>query len=521
MKEKKFFYLAVVTLMAFHNIESILAVESIRLGRKQEIDKQFILNFDRVDFKVSSSSQKKNLNSGGNQTILKSRGFIATNSVKKRGKRHTRYQQFFKGIPVWGKQIITHSINNEIVNVSGSYLTGIEGDIHSTDPLISKQNSLSNAIRASGVAMVVRKKADLVIFNYQKKAVLAWIVDVSGLDRKNNPVRRTIAISAEDGKVLENWNNLQHADIATGPGGNLLTGRYQYGSDFNRLDVMVKSKVRCVFDSKNVKTVNLNGTYWKYRENPFDFNCFDQDSDAINGAYSPLNDAHYFGNIVFEMYKNWLDQEVLPFKLTMRVHFGQQYENAFWDGSAMTFGDGFERFHPLVSLDIVAHEVSHGFTEFNSNLNYWSQSGGINEAFSDIAGEAAEFYMKGTNDFLSGADIMKDGSALRYLCDPPLDGVSIGHADDYIEGIDVHYSSGVFNKAFCLLAKKSGWDTKKAFEIFADANQNYWSSDSDFADGACHLIGSPGYDAHVRRGLLHGSGHGIHIGAHLLRRRSH
>src|SRR3546814_7592087 len=80
------------------------------------------------------------------------------------------------------------------------------------------------------------------------------------------------------------------------------------------------------------------------------------------------------------------------------------YENAFWEPATQTmyFGDGASTFCPLVSLDVLAHEVSHGFTEQNSNLEYAYQPGGINEAFSDMAGEAAEFFFKGENDFLIG-----------------------------------------------------------------------------------------------------------------------
>src|SRR5688572_9676182 len=102
----------------------------------------------------------------------------------------------------------------------------------------------------------------------------------------------------------------------------------------------------------------------------------------------------------------------------MKVHYRTSYENAFWDGSAMTFGDGASTFYPLVSLDVSSHEVSHGFTEQNSNLTYSGMSGGINEAYSDMAGEAAEFFMKGTNDWLVGAQIFKGTGALRYMNNP-------------------------------------------------------------------------------------------------------
>nr|WP_269808963.1 hypothetical protein [Enterovibrio nigricans] len=87
------------------------------------------------------------------------------------------------------------------------------------------------------------------------------------------------------------------------------------------------------------------------------------------------------------MYQDWLNLSPLSFQLVMRVHYSSNYENAFWDGSAMTFGDGFSRFYPLVDVNVSAHEVSHGFTDQNSDLIYSGMSGGINEAFSDIAGK--------------------------------------------------------------------------------------------------------------------------------------
>jgi hypothetical protein len=151
----------------------------------------------------------------------------------------------------------------------------------------------------------------------------------------------------------------------------------------------------------------------------------------------------------------------------------------------MTFGDGYTTFYPLVALDVVAHEVSHGFTDYNSDLIYSGESGGINESFSDMAGEAAKYYMRGTNDFMTGYDIFKDpDGALRYLCDPPLDGRSIDHVDDYYTGMDVHYSSGIFNKAFCLIAQSPGWNTRMAFDIFVKANMDYWTPSTNFQQGA-------------------------------------
>lgn len=302
-------------------------------------------------------------------------------------------------------------------------------------------------------------------------------------------------IDANTGEVLESFNNLQHAD-AIGPGGNQKTGRYQYGTDYGHLDV-AQSGNTCTMTNANVKTINLN--HGSSGSTAHSFTCPENTVKEINGAYSPLNDAHYFGNVVFNMYNDWLGTAPLSFQLKMRVHYSSNYENAFWDGSAMTFGDGANTFYPLVSLDVSAHEVSHGFTEQNSGLVYRYKSGGLNEAFSDMAGEAAEFYMKGSNDWLVGQDIFKGSGALRYMNDPTQDGRSIDHQSNYTSSMDVHHTSGVFNKAFYNLATTAGWDTKKAFIVMAKANQMYWTANTDWdtagngvMDAACDLGYEPG-----------------------------
>ena len=156
----------------------------------------------------------------------------------------------------------------------------------------------------------------------------------------------------------------------------------------------------------------------------------------------------------------------------------------------MTFGDGNTIFYPLVGINVVAHEVSHGFTEQNSNLIYANQSGGINEAFSDITGEAAEQYMRGNVDWLGAADITKTTTALRYFENPTLDGLSIANASQYFPGLDVHYSSGVYNRAYFLLSSTPGWTPRKAFEIFAHANQNYWGPSETYETAACGVLES-------------------------------
>ncbi|MGN6514089.1 MAG: pre-peptidase C-terminal domain-containing protein, partial [Lysobacteraceae bacterium] len=78
--------------------------------------------------------------------------------------------------------------------------------------------------------------------------------------------------------------------------------------------------------------------------------------------------------------------------------------------------------------------------------------------------------------------------ALRYMCNPPQDGGSIDNAADYTSSMDVHYTSGVYNKAFCLLAKTSGWNTPTAFKVFARANALYWTASATYASAACGVM---------------------------------
>ncbi|MFC4159650.1 M4 family metallopeptidase [Chitinimonas lacunae] len=404
------------------------------------------------------------------------------------GRTVTRYQQYHEGVPVWGESVVEQRDGASVMasKLSGRLVTKISDDLPSVKPVFSQANALNLAkmLKFGSASLMANKtsndKATLVVMLDDKEtARLVYLV--SFFVPSEDPSRPHFIIDAKTGSVLKQWEGLAHRD-ATGPGGNSKIGNYEYGTDYGHLFVTDD----CKMDSGNVITVDLANTTNTSKTTPHQFTCPRNTVRSINGASSPLNDAHYFGNVVFNMYKDWFGLSPLTHKLYMKVHYGKNYENAFWDGEAMSFGDGASRFYPLVALDVAAHEVSHGFTEQNSDLVYSGQSGGINEAFSDMAGEAAEYFMRGKNDFLVGYDIFKASGALRYMDDPPKDGKSIGHASQYYNGLDVHYSSGVFNKAFYLLAKK--WNTRKAFEVFVDANRLHWNANSDFKDGACGVI---------------------------------
>ncbi|WP_324051685.1 M4 family metallopeptidase [Aeromonas caviae] len=391
------------------------------------------------------------------------------------GQQRIRYEQTWQGIPVWGQVLVAdQALGGQVNQVSGTMLRKIDADL--TGPAVALSASDAARQARSGAKGSNEQVKLFVMQDETGQARLVYLV--SWLAASKEPSRPFVMIDAQTGSELKRWEGINHKD-ATGPGGNVKTGKYFYGADFGPLQV----DDNCRMTGTNVDTLNMNhGTTGGAIHQ---FTCPENTVKEINGAYSPLNDAHYFGNVVFDMYRNWYNTAPLSFKLKMRVHYSRNYENAFWDGSQMTFGDGATTFYPLVSLDVAAHEVSHGFTEQNSGLVYSGQSGGINEAFSDMAGEAAEYYVKGSNDWLVGAQIFKGNGSLRYFEDPARDGKSIGHASDYYDGIDVHHSSGVYNRAFYLLANTSGWQTRKAFEVFVLANRLYWGPNTTFDQGAC------------------------------------
>lgn len=251
---------------------------------------------------------------------------------------------------------------------------------------------------------------------------------------------------------------------------------------------------------------------------------------SVNGGYSPDLDALYAGKVVIDLYKSWYDITVLendkkPMMLELVMHSPNYDEdgevdpdNAIWDPrkKRMYFGDG-DILHPLVSVGITAHEVSHGFTEQNSDLYYGKQSGAMNEAFSDMAAQAAELFVYGKASWKIGGDVVKkEGEVIRYMDEPtkdclgtriPGERCSMAHVKDYNRYVrdhrydtmfitrfpNVHHSSGIFNRMFYVMSTAPEWGTndealRKAFNVMVKANQHYWGKYNDFVKGACGIL---------------------------------
>jgi len=225
------------------------------------------------------------------------------------------------------------------------------------------------------------------------------------------------------------------------------------------------------------------------------------DADVSN-AYDFAGDVRtYFADVLG---RNSIDNKGM--ELVLNVHYGANFMNAFWDGTQMTFGDGdgviFSSF--AASLDVVAHELTHGVTQFTCALEYHDQPGALNEHLSDVFGsviqQAALGQDAGTADWLIGDEIMGPdlvGEALRSMRAPgtAYDNSLFGkdpqpaHMRDYYGGTDdnggVHINSGIPNRAFYLVSSIIGTD--KAALIWYQGQQMLWPT-AQFADAKSVLV---------------------------------
>jgi pseudolysin len=454
---------------------------------------------------------------------------------------HIRMQQYYAGFPVFGGYAIVHSPKPVKDLVSTSNQVMMNGLVY--EGLYSELGKPSTSFLKNATAILEEFKAPyagkelseeyilpMVYIDNGHKAHWAYKVSLFVTYKDQIPARPTAIIEAQTHRIFVQWNDLKTKRMSVngrGFGGNHKVGVYQYnGTGLPYLEITRDDLDElCFMENHHVKVIDMGHKY-SSKIRAMKFNCPTNHTgiywtgyrgdgyDKENGAASPTNDALYTGYVIKHMYRDWYNVEVLtkadgsPMQLIMRVHYGDGYENAYWDGRQMTFGDGDSIMYPLVSLGVGAHEVSHGFTEQHSDLEYYGQSGGINESFSDMAAQAAEYYSSGKNPWDIGSEIMKESSgydALRYMDLPSRDGESIDSADEYYNGLDVHYSSGVYNRFFYILANKLNWNTHLAFDVMVKANMDYWTPYSTFEEAGCGVLSAAsdlGYSLNDIQGAL-------------------
>ncbi|ANF96919.1 M4 family metallopeptidase [Paenibacillus bovis] len=430
------------------------------------------------------------------------------------GTDHYRLAQTYKGIPVYGAEQTLHF--DSAGNVSlymGKVVEDVYGKINSSTPKVTEdvyanvvdtvkpQINETRAIRIAEADAALRlgrigesvnePSAKLYIYAPEgEKAHLVYVTEVNVLDPE--PLRTRYFVDAKDGSILLKYDLLEHA---TGTGKGVLgdTKSFTVGTSGSRYVMIDSTRGNGIQTYTAANRSSLPGT------------TVSSTSTTFNDPASV--DAHTYAGKVYDFYKNNFGRNSLDGRgMAIRsvTHYGSRYNNAFWNGSYMVYGDGDGRtFIPISgALDVVGHEMTHGVIEKTANLEYMNQSGALNEAIADMFGNVIE----GGTDWLIGEDVYTPsvaGDALRSMSNPNQYG-DPDHMDEFknlpnTEAGDwggVHTNSGIPNKQFYLLAQGGSFEgvsvqglgRSQAIGIVYRALTLYLTSTSDFSDYRAAMI---------------------------------
>ncbi len=387
---------------------------------------------------------------------------VVRDVVKDRdGTLHTRYERTYAGLPVLGGDLVVSTTaagkTKKVVKATKAAVAPA-----TVTPKISAEKAERQAVAAAEADGAEAPDAEgaprKVVWAAEGKPVLAYETVVGGLQQDGTPNELHVITDAATGEKLYEYQAVHNGTGHTVYSGTVELTTTQSGSTYNLTDGA----------RGNHKTYNLN------RATSGTGTLFSGPDDVWgNGSPSNLEsagaDAHYGAALTWDYYKNVHGRSGIRgdgVGAYSRVHYGNNYVNAFWSDSCfcMTYGDGSGNANPLTSIDVAAHEMTHGLTSHTAGLRYSGESGGLNEATSDIFGSTVEFFANNssdTGDYLIGEeiDINGDGTPLRYMDKPSKDGASKDYWYSGIGSIDVHYSSGPANHFFYLLSEGSGTKT--------------------------------------------------------------
>jgi Zn-dependent metalloprotease len=397
--------------------------------------------------------------------------------------RHVlRFQQTYQGVPVFAGELhMQLTRNHDVILVNGEVLPDIKVD---TAPTVSADSAQQAALHAIAEEYQLADHSTLevsqpelwiynpgLIGNPEGPSVLAWRMEVA--QARPLPIRHLVLVDAQDGSIALNLSRIHTAR-------NLETYDMANGTDY--------SAATLVCDSSD-PTCDAGGT----------------NTDAIN--------AHVYAGDAYDFYMNYHERDSIDnagMTLKSYVHYDSGWCNARWTGSEMIYGDDCT----IVADDVVAHELTHGVTDYESGLVYQNQSGAINESFSDLWGEYVDQTNgKGTDSATVLWQIGEDAyEVIRDMKDPPnYDQPDKMSSTFYHTGPDdyggVHTNSGVGNKAAYLITdggsfndySVGGLGIYKAAKIFYEVQTNVLTSGAKYADlgnaliQACNtLVGTDG-----------------------------
>ncbi|WP_406454987.1 M4 family metallopeptidase [Streptomyces sp. NBC_00876] len=390
----------------------------------------------------------------GSQEKLVVRDVVQDND----GTTHTRYERTFSGLPVLGGDLVVQESKAGTTESVSKASKATAAQLKAVDttadvaPATAEKQAVGLAKAAGSSKAAADKAPRKVVWMASGTPQLAYETVVGGLQEDGTPNALHVITDATSGAKLYEWQAIEN-----GVGNTEYSGQVTLGTSgtYNLTDTT----------RGNHKTYNLNhgtsgtGTLFSGTDDVWG-------NGLASNAETAAADAHYGAAETWDYYKNVHGRTGIKgdgVGAYSRVHYGNSYVNAFWDDSCfcMTYGDGSGNASPLTSLDVAAHEMSHGVTSNTAGLVYSGESGGLNEATSDIFATAVEFYANNSTDvgdYLIGEkiDINGDGTPLRYQDKPSRDGASKDAWYSGIGNIDVHYSSGPANHFFYLLSEGSG-----------------------------------------------------------------
>ncbi|UYZ22376.1 M4 family metallopeptidase [Mesobacillus jeotgali] len=432
------------------------------------------------------------------------------------GMTHVRFNQSVNGVNVEGAEVIVHfNKNNEIVSVNGRTNQTITADSVDTNASLSSDEALSAALASVNAPeeLTYEPTSELVVLPFEGKNYTAYKVNVNFMGEE--PGNWFVFVDAKTGEVIDQYNGLMHTDEQTQKG----SGKGVHGEHRELHITQVKEpNAGTKFALADYSHENLGGIITYDAKNDYSFSndkvhmgnsaafISDYDRAAVDAHYNSEKVYDYFLN---EHGRNSLDGNGMA--IISRVHYGNNYNNASWNGRWMTYGDGDGKFMISLSagLDVAAHEMTHGVISHSANLVYRNQSGALNESFADVFGALVD-----DSDWEMGEDIMapeakaNGSTVLRSLSNPngvivsneqrraysTNGGVYPDHMDEFyhmptsVDGGGVHVNSSITNHAAYLIAQDLG--REKLGKIYYRALTVYLTSNSDFSDARQAIVQS-------------------------------
>jgi Zn-dependent metalloprotease len=458
--KQKFFYLLVSVLFLispnnygqiFYKKDAEKIVSGSEITRLNEKNKS--ITFIQLRDNASISTENQNLWLKKALKLSNSHDFkeIQKKSDKK-GFTHVKFQLQYKGIPVETAVYSVHSKGGRVYSANGEYTIGQSIEV---TPQIDEQKAFEialkyvNAKQYKSVIDNKRDKGKLVILPVKNSYVLCYKFDIYAL----NPLsRQYIFVNANTGAVVKTFNRIQNSDTV-GSAVTRYNGTVNITTDYTGSTYRLRETIR----GGGIETYDLNQS--TDYSSAVDFtdadNVWNTTTNYDNAAY----DAHYATEATYDYYFNEFGRRSYndaDGKLLSYVHYDYNYVNAFWDGSCMTYGDGDGvEYYPLTPIEVVAHELTHGVTEYSAGLIYESESGALNESFSDIFGVVVDFYKNpATANYQMGDAMSPTHTPFRSMSNPNEYGCPDTYQGDYWDpSEEVHTNSGVMNFWFYLLSE--------------------------------------------------------------------